>query len=74
MSEEPKFKVGDMADAARWDGTVSPGSRLGIREVMEVITGQQCESGVMVKLAGRERSLDQGWLVKVEKKQTDLGL
>lgn len=71
---EPKFKVGDMADAARWDGTVSPASRLGIREVMEVITGQQCESGVMVKLAGRERPLDQGWLVKVEKKQTDLGL
>lgn len=74
MSEEPKFKVGDMADAARWDGSMPPGSRLGIREVMEVITGQQCESGVMVKLAGRECPLDQGWLVKVEKKQTDLGL
>lgn len=71
---EPKFKVGDMADAARWDGTNPPGNRMGIREVMEVRTDEQCESGVMVRLAGRDRTLDQGWLVKVDKKQTDLGL
>ena len=74
MSEDPKFKVGDMADAARWDGTTPPGKCLGIREVMEVITEVRCESGVMVRLAGTTHVLDQGWLVKVEKKQTDLGL
>ena len=72
--EAPRFKAGDAVDCRRWDQYERPEKRLGIQQVIAVEVDQVCESGVMVRITGREPMLDQGWLAPVEATQAGLGI
>ena len=62
---DPLYKPGDLLSVARWDQSERPPNKLGDPvEVLDVQTGQRCESGVMVTFRaknGAVRCFDQNW-------------
>lgn len=59
---ETRFRVGDVVNCERWDKTVPKSQQLGFQRVTEVLVGQVCQSGVLVKVEGYPAHLDADWL------------
>ena len=61
-----KYKVGDVVDLKEWDDTEPPAKRLGKCKVVEVVTGQRSQSGVLLTVMNKRgvvmEGLDSDWV------------